>query len=211
MSIANKVSGQNRKNKFDRFMRMFNVTPKTTILDLGYTDIEYTPHENYLEKNYPYTENITALGIVEPKQFSTRYPMIKTMVYDGKAFPFEDKSFDICWSNAVIEHVGYRDSQLLFLQEIKRVAKSAYVTTPNRLFPIEVHTKLPLLHLLPKRQFDSILRALGKGWATGTHMNLLFKKDIVSLLEDAEIKNYTIYSNRFFGFTVDYAVSMFFE
>ena len=42
-----------------------------------------------------------------------------------------------------------------FLQELMRVARHGYVTTPNRYFPVETHTRVPLLHiLLPKRIFD---------------------------------------------------------
>lgn len=141
MNIANRISKANRKRKYDLFLKTFPVSADTTILDVGYTDSDYSGNENYLERHYPYLHNITALGVEKPTDFSRRYPQIKTVVYDGRVFPFADKSFDICWSNAVIEHVGPRDRQLAFLKEIQRVCKSAYITTPNRFFPVEVHTK----------------------------------------------------------------------
>ena len=53
------------------------------------------------------------------------------------------------FSNAVIEHVGGRAEQRRFVDESLRVAPRAFVTTPNRWFPVEVHTRLPLVHWLP--------------------------------------------------------------
>lgn len=87
---------------------------------------------------------LTALGVNAPKVFKERYPKVKAFQYDGNAFPFGDKEFDVCWSNAVIEHVGNIDKQQFFLSEVKRVAPKAFLTTPNRLFPIEVHTPVAL-------------------------------------------------------------------
>jgi hypothetical protein len=58
----------------------------------------------------------------------------------------------------VLEHVGSADNQRRLLAELARVARRAvFVTTPNRWFPIEVHTQIPLLHWLPKPVFRSLL------------------------------------------------------
>lgn len=208
MSIAFEISGRNRKRKYENFLNAFPVQPDTTILDVGYTDLEYTGYDNYLEKHYPHPENITALGVVEPKEFAARYPKVRTVQYDGTVFPFADKQFDICWSNAVIEHVGNFEKQVFFLKEVKRVAKSAYLTTPNRYFPIEVHTRLPFLHWLPREIFNRILVAVGKDYAAGDYMFLLSLGDVKRLLAAAGIADYTIIKNRFFGFTMDFAVAM---
>lgn len=80
-------------------------------------------------------------------------------------FPFKDKEFDICWCNAVLEHTGDRSRQKKFLKEVRRVAESSFVTTPNKYFTIEPHTRIPLLHFLPKRIFDAILNKAGMKWA----------------------------------------------
>lgn len=69
---------------------------------------------------------------------------------DGCALPYADKSFDWVFSNAVIEHVGARKRQDQFASEIRRVARRGYfVSTPNRLFPIDPHTYLPWFHFMP--------------------------------------------------------------
>jgi hypothetical protein len=70
-------------------------------------------------------------------------------VADGRALPFADGEFDVAFSNAVVEHVGGRDDQQRFVLELCRVAKSVFLTTPNRLFPLDPHTLLPVVHWLP--------------------------------------------------------------
>lgn len=206
MSIAEKISAYNRQKKWKIFLDFFNPTSENNILDVGFTDIEYSQTDNFLEKHYPYPKNITVLGIDTPHKFSERYPLVKAVTYDGGIFPFRDKQFDICWSNAVIEHTRSRDRQVLFLQEVRRVARSAFITTPNRYFPIEVHTRTPLLHLLPKSIFDKYLCMAGKKWATGDYMSTLSLKDIKKILSDAQISDYKIIKNKFALFTLDFII-----
>ena len=87
---------------------------------------------------------------------------------DGRELPFADGAFDLGFSNAVVEHVaGGRDGQRRFVHELCRVARRVFVTTPNRWFPLEVHTLLPFVHWLPARArervipFDDVLDPLG--------------------------------------------------
>jgi len=51
--------------------------------------------DNYLEKNYPFTADITALGLQTEgnELFSKRYPEVNTVLYDGGIFPFDDKKW----------------------------------------------------------------------------------------------------------------------
>ena len=206
MSFAYKISAYNRKRKWKIFQELFKPTTITTILDVGFSDQEYSQTDNFLEKNYPHPKNITALGIDTPRIFLERYPQVKVVQYDGKNFPFHDQEFDICWSNAVVEHVGDRDAQILFLQEAKRVAKRVFITTPNKHFPIEIHTRTPLLHFLPKRIFDKYLLCIGKKWATGDYMNLLSLKELETMLHQAGFTHYKIIKNKILFFTIDFIV-----
>ncbi|PIR92980.1 SAM-dependent methyltransferase [Candidatus Falkowbacteria bacterium CG10_big_fil_rev_8_21_14_0_10_43_10] len=206
MSFAYRVSAYNRQKKWQKFINIMRPGSKTTILDAGFSDREYGPVDNFLEKNYLYPQKITALGIDRPREFIKNYPLVKAICYGGHKFPFTDKSFDIIWSNAVWEHIIGRESQLNFLREIKRVGCKAFITTPNRFFPVEVHTRLPLLHYLPKKVFDKILRWLGKPWAAGGYMDPLSLKEVKELLARAEIKNYQIIKNKLFGLTLDYII-----
>ena len=131
---------------------------------------------------------------------------VKAGRYAGGAFPFADNEFDVCWSNAVIEHVGTHERQVLFLREIARVGRRAYITTPNRFFPVEVHTRIPLLHYLPKPWFDAILRRIGKEWAAGDYMYLLSLSELKAELREAGTERFKIFRNRLLGFTLDFVV-----
>ncbi|HEY3298393.1 MAG TPA: class I SAM-dependent methyltransferase, partial [Armatimonadota bacterium] len=165
MTLADRISAANRRKKWAMFLEAVKPDAELTILDVGFNAREYSSVDNYLEKHYPWQHRITALGIESPGEFGSLYPLVKAIKYDCNLFPFCDKSFDVCWSNAVIEHVGDAAAQESFLREIARVSDFAFVTTPNRTFPIEVHTRVPLLHFLPKGIFDAFMRMIGKKWA----------------------------------------------
>jgi SAM-dependent methyltransferase len=205
-NTASRVSLWNRRRKWALFEREMRPNVGMRVLDIGYSEVEHQNADNFIEKYYPYPENLTALGVDEPKQFHVRYPQVKVVQYDGVIFPFEDNAFDVVWSNAVIEHVGDRDRQLQFIREIKRVSTRAFITTPNRHFPLEIHTRTPLLHFLPLSMFEAYLRVIGKGWATEDYMRLLSSRDLRKLLSEAEIASWRIVKNRLGVFTLDFVV-----
>lgn len=207
MSLAYRISAFNRQRKWQRFLELVAPTSETSILDVGYSDHEYSATDNFLEKHYPWRQQITALGIEEPVEFRPRYPDVKVVQYNGADFPFEDGQFDVCWSNAVVEHVGGYDRQRKFLSEIRRVSRRAFVTTPNLFFPIEVHTRTPLLHWLPKRWFDRFLHWRGQDWATGDYMHLLSRGAIIDLLAEAGVNEYQILTNRLGPFVLDFIMT----
>ena len=54
------------------------------------------------------------------------------------------RSFDIVFSNSVIEHVGGILEQRAMADGIRQVGDAYYVQTPNRRFPLEPHFVDPL-------------------------------------------------------------------
>ena len=206
MTLAYKISQYNRQRKWKIFLDKINPGEKDKILDVGFSDKEYSSVDNFLEKNYIYPENITAISIDKGEEFKERYPKVKTISYDGQKMPFLNKDFDLTWSNAVIEHVGGRNAQINFLRELKRVSKKSFITTPNKFFPIEVHTRIPFLHWLPKKLFDYFLKKINKDWAAGEYMNLLSLSKLKKILAEAEISDYKIIKNKLLFFTLDFII-----
>lgn len=101
---------------------------------------------------------------------------------DGCALPFPDGSFDYVISNAVIEHVGGPDRAKRMLAESRRVARlGAFHTTPDRWFPVEVHTQVPLLHWLPRAQQKAAFACVGKPYWNTEHYWLFGRRDLAAL------------------------------
>lgn len=62
-----------------------------------------------------------------------------------------ENSFDIVFSNSVIEHVGNADFRARFAKEVRRLGKTYWVQTPSRYFPIEPHNGMPFWWFWPER------------------------------------------------------------
>lgn len=175
LSIASKISYQVRQEIFDRFMVVMDPNPQATVLDIGVTSDTIYRESNFFEQRYPYKNRLACVGTEDARHLEKTFPGCTfKQVESGKPLPFADKTFDIVFSNAVVEHTGDRTSQKFFIDEACRVAKRVFITTPNRWFPIEHHTALPLLHYLPVQLYRSILRHTAyEFWADEDNLNLL--------------------------------------
>ena len=138
---------------------------------------------NVLERKYPYPENITAVGLGDGKEFREEFSsMTYVQIIPNARLPFEDKSFDVVLSNAVLEHVGSPANQRYFIQEAARVGKQVFLTVPNKFFPIEHHTSIPFLHWFP-HTFKFICNAVNKSqWADDDHLILISRSYLESLI-----------------------------
>ena len=170
MSLADRISLRSRRRKFALFMETMAPTADTTVLDVGVDDVGFGDTSgcetlNFFEELYPWPERITALGLNEGERFRASYPRVRYVQGDALALPFEDGAFDVVFSNAVIEHVGGPEQQRRFVAESLRVARRAFVTTPNRWFPVEVHTRLPFVHWLPEALEHRAYELARKPWA----------------------------------------------
>jgi hypothetical protein len=155
---------RSRARKLDLFLELFEPGPETTVVDVGVTDAPFGSGstDNFFEALYPWPERITAVGNTELERFAAAFPGVRAVRADGRELPFADDEFDLGFSNAVVEHVaGGREGQRRFVHELCRVARRVFVTTPNRFFPLEVHTLVPFAHWLPPAARAPVLRARG--------------------------------------------------
>ena len=156
-------------------------TEADTILDVGVTDTTWRS-SNFLEARYPSPARITAVGLGPMPAFVQAFPAVTFVTADGRDLPFADGTFDIGFSNAVVEHVGSREDQRLFVAEMVRTCRRSFIATPNAGFPIDPHTLVPFVHWLPRRQRDRLLRALGQGrWAGEDALHPLRARDLLGL------------------------------
>jgi SAM-dependent methyltransferase len=159
--VASRVSLRSRERKLRLFFELMAPGPDTTVVDVGVTNAPFGggSNDNFFEALYPWPERITGVGHTELDRFEAAFPRVTAVRADGRSLPFETDRFDLGFSNAVVEHVaGGREGQRAFVRELCRVSGRVFVTTPNRWFPIEVHTLLPFVHWLPARRRERLLR-----------------------------------------------------
>ena len=124
-----------------RFAREFALTAETRVLDVGGTPDCW--------RWLPVLPRLVFLNT--PRAREEVGESAQWVAGDGRCLPFADRSFDIVFSNSVIEHVGDSGSQRRFAGEVARVGRAYWVQTPNRWFPVEQHLLTPLIHWLPRR------------------------------------------------------------
>jgi SAM-dependent methyltransferase len=184
MPLVDSISLRSRERKLGLFLDELQPSPESSVLDVGVDELGFGEGDgcgtlNFFEERYPWPRRITALGLHDGVGFRARYPHIAYVQGDACALPFADAAFDIVFSNAVIEHVGDGERQRKFVSEALRVGRRVFITTPNRRFPIEIHTRLPLVHWLPDSLSHRAYAAAGKEFATD--VRLLTRRSFTAL------------------------------
>lgn len=196
-----------RRRIFEYFLQSIQPAPDMRVVDLGPTpymsaaDLSpssaQTPNTNYFEFYYPYKTQITAASIEDVKFLEAVFPGVKTLRIPRGPFPFKDNQFDVVFCSAVLEHVGDRDAQRAFVRECVRIARAFFITTPNRWFPVEAHTFLPLLHWLPQKWHQALLRGLKQPFlADINNLNLLSSRSARALFpaeSNVRVKNFYLF------------------
>jgi 2-polyprenyl-3-methyl-5-hydroxy-6-metoxy-1,4-benzoquinol methylase len=164
---------------------LFPINRDTRVLDVGGGPFVWTLAE--------VRPAVTLLDLREPLQ---KVDWADYLVADGCATGLPDKSFDVVFSNSVIEHVGGIDRQRQFARECMRCGREFFVQTPNRWFPFDTHTLTPIIHWFPKPIFLKLmkfsLRLLISAPSPAdvedfTNMHLLTKREMVELFPGAQI------------------------
>ena len=138
-----------RQKRRKIFYKLMKPLENERILDVG--------GDHWFWSTMGWKSPITLLNLYIPdvpydaKQFSY-------VLGDGVKNPFQDKEYDIVFSNSTIEHVGAFENQVKFANEIRRTGKRYWVQTPNRWFFMEPHLVTPFIHYLPRNWQRKLLR-----------------------------------------------------
>ena len=78
-------------------------------------------------------------------------PWIEQREGDACALPADirERSWDLVYSNSVLEHVGGHARRRAFAREVLELAPAHWVQTPYRYFPLEPHWLFPGFQFLP--------------------------------------------------------------
>lgn len=197
-----RVSARTRRGRMTALLRIMEIKPGTRVLDLGGT--------TGIWEHVSVPLDITILNLPEVRIDSV--PSAATSIHtfhhvDGDAcnvHQFPDRSFDLVFSNSVIEHVGPCEKQEAFAREAVRLGTSYWVQTPSAWFPIEAHSGLPFYWFYPEWLRAWLLqrsqKKLPKWWTeyiAGTRV--LSRKRMAELFPNARIHRELL-----FGLTKSY-------
>lgn len=137
--------------------RVFSLTGTERILDIGG---QVGRGSDQILDRHPAKDRLAAVNVDVKHLADVRaaYPEALACKADARRLPFRDESFDLVFSNAVIEHVGSLEDQAAMAREVARVGRAWFLTTPNRWYPFEFHTRLPLIGWLPEPWMTRISR-----------------------------------------------------
>lgn len=115
-----------RRERMERFARRFGIGETTTILDIGgvpgtWAGLFPAPRVTLL--NLPSALHLVGHG------------GLPWILADACQLPFADRSFDIVFSNSVIEHLGTAERQRQFAQEVMRAGRGFFIQTPDLRLP----------------------------------------------------------------------------
>jgi hypothetical protein len=187
-----------RKRRFELFLDVFRPAASTRILDVGGFVGDW--------KSAGILSSVTCLNVVP----ASSQPATAQVVYetgDGRDMRFADQSFDIVFSNSVIEHVGVWKDQQRFAAEVRRVGRQVFVQTPNRWFFVEPHFVALFVHYLPWSLAKRLIRfcSFRALFRSGDNVNLKQLADELGLLSFRQVKELfpdcEIHREKMFGLT----------
>jgi hypothetical protein len=155
----NSFSNKRRTRRFAQFEALAASLPRPLrILDVGGTNAFWENRGWAGRKDV----RILTLNLTAEEQ---RHENIQPLAGDATNLSqFGDGSFDVAFSNSVIEHLFTLDNQRRMACEVQRVGRSFWIQTPNYWFPMEPHFHVPGWQWMPVGLRVSMLRRRRCGW-----------------------------------------------
>ena len=202
-----KIINQKRIEMIKLIKKKIKISSINDLLDIGTTEDVSAKSSNIFCKML----NIipTHKSISNQKITNTRFKVRKKKSITSS---FSQKEInllksDLVISSATIEHVGSFKNQVKKVKNMINLSKRYFIiTTPNNHYPIEFHTKLPLIHWFPKKIYRKILLFLNMDYfANEKNLNLLSKKELDNILYILNKKiEYRIYEIKFLFFVSNF-------
>lgn len=201
--IARAYGQRSRARRGRLFHEYLHPIASDRILDLGSEDGSHIASIVGV-RDHVFIADISAEALERGRR---RFGFETVLLDEDGRLPFPDSYFDVVFCSSVIEHVTVDKSdaarlrggrefaaaslgrQKRFATEIRRVGRRYFVQTPNRWFPIESHTWLPGVGLLPRRIQVPLIGLLNRFWVkkTAPDWHLLTKREMHELFPDAEV------------------------
>ena len=171
------------------------------ILDIGTTQ-DNNQSSNLIIKNLNNFQKYKSISNQKIKSNFFSKSLQKSITQELSSNEIEEFSSDVVISNATIEHVGSYLEQLKMIENITKLTKKIFIiVTPNRMHPIEFHSKIPFLHWLPKKLHRKVLSIFGlKYLSREENLNLLKSSDLINMMKNFKNVKYDIKYLRFLLF-----------
>jgi hypothetical protein len=144
-SIGSKLRRRRSRPLSEIIERTYERKGCCSILDLGGTETYW----NIFEDGFLRDRRCEIVLLNRTSQASSRPGLFRSVAGDACAVEAENDTFDIVHSNSVIEHVGDWSRARAFSAEVRRLAPSYFVQTPNFWFPWEPHFGFLFFQCLP--------------------------------------------------------------
>jgi hypothetical protein len=158
-------SNRFRSRRFELFESLVADLPRPLrILDVGGTT-RFWENRGWAGRD---DIQITTVNLVaeQRRQYSNIHPMQGDAT---RLTEFPDGSFDIAFSNSVIEHLYTYEAQAAMAHEVVRVARAYWVQTPNFWFPMEPHFQVIGWQWMPELLRIALIRRVRCGWRGPCH------------------------------------------
>lgn len=195
-----------QRSRFKKLNHFYSVCdPQSNVLDVGVSNNEHNDQVNLFLNNFCFDPSrYTGLTIQPIDKIAKKHPGKKFIQYPGGIFPFKDKEFGWVFSNAVIEHVGKVEDQILFINEMIRVGKNVFFTTPNKYFPVESHTNTIFRQWFNK-SFYAWCKQNRPYWSK-ENLRLLGFNDLEKLIVKSNVNHFSIQKNRMLGWSMTFTI-----
>ena len=159
-------------------------------LDIGTTEDTINESSNTIIKNLKKINIFKSISNQEIKSSFFQKKLNKSITKDFTKTELDEFCSDIVLSNATIEHVGNEQKQRKMIDNVIKLSKKVFViSTPNRSYPVDFHTKIPFIHWLPKDLHRKILKIIGLSfYAKEENLNLLSKKDLIIFMKEYNLE-----------------------
>jgi len=141
LEVFQEISKKRRRLRRELFQRLVPVSPEWRILDIGCG-------ESFRSPWFGRSPNLVGIDI-RPVDSAAK-PYEKFVCGNACQLPFADHSFDLVYSNSLIEHLSSSSQQRQFASEVGRVGRYYWVQTPDVGFPVDPHYLLPFFQHLPE-------------------------------------------------------------
>jgi 2-polyprenyl-3-methyl-5-hydroxy-6-metoxy-1,4-benzoquinol methylase len=188
--------------ELEKLFSFYDITMKGHVLDIG-CSMGGLMFSLYKSNKFDYVAGIdideTAVCMAKEYKELNNISDGSVLVNTGSIFnlPFKDHEFNFIIMKDVGEHLESKENLEMAMKELKRVLKVGghiFIETPNYIFPMEVHLKIPMLPFIStKASVKIIAKLFSKDPNFVDHLNFTTPKMFESVFKRLNLSFHNAY------------------